>query len=158
MQTREGTTFRVKSRGFLYWEGIAIIVAAGSIFGFFFLAHGLGLSRTSGWIWGYLALTAFWSSLVLFAKSTYPGRITIYDDRVELHSIFGRRVVRIDHIRGPTAVEGSYVWFGTSQDDGTQWTVMRVNGPVARLILASPHHPTYPVPPDLARKIAALDS
>lgn len=158
MRTREGTTYRVRSRGFLYWHGVLAVGASSCSFGFPYAYYKLGAAGFLGFLWIGLTVTGFLAFLTPWAKSTYPKSITVFEDRVELHSIFGRRVVRIDHIQEPTAVEGNYVWFGTCQDDGTQWTVMRVNGPVARLILASPHHPTYPVPADLARKIAALDS
>lgn len=158
MHSTGGQTFQVRPRGFLYWHGILVIAVVVPLIGLLYAYYKLGPGLILGFLWIWLALTGFFGFLTLWAKSTYPTSITVFEDRVELHSIFGRREVRMDRIQSPTAVEGSYVWFGTSQDDGTPWTVMRVNGRVARIILASPKHPPWPVPPDLAQKIATLDS
>ena len=158
MAAESGRLYKVTTRGFLYWEGIVIIVAVGSAISLLLFYLRDGASWISGWIWIWVALTAGWSSLAVFGKSTYPGSILVFSDRIEPRSIFGRKRIRIDQIDAPTAVEGSYVWFGTSRDAPGYWgTVLRVNGPVARIILASPHRQPWVVPPDLAQRIATLD-
>lgn len=159
MAIDEARSFRVKSRGLLTWHYVTAGVAGVSAFGLLYPYLRFGSGSISGWIWIWIVLTAFWASFVVVGKWTYPGSISVFEDRVELHTILGGRKIRLDMIGPPTAVEGAYVWFRTSPNASGFWgTVLRVNGPVARIILASSKHPPWPVPPDLAQKIATLDS
>lgn len=159
MGAEAGTEYRVKPHGFgNWWHAGVLLVALTLVFGIFYGSYELGTAAILKWIWIVLLIAGFWSAVTVYAKSTYPGSITVFADRIELHNLLGPKRIRIDMIGPPTYVEGAYVWFGTSRDAPGYWgTVLRVNGPVARVILASPSWRGGVVPPALAQKIAALD-
>lgn len=154
-----GRVVRVRSRGLVYWHQLLLVTTSGGTVAYLFELGKWGLRDFVGITVIWLILTGVFGVLTLSVKSTYPTSIELFAERIELKSWLGTKKIRWEEIGPPTFVEKGYVWFGTGLNAADYGgSVLRVNGEVARLILASPRRRAWVPSPDLAQKIATLDS
>lgn len=147
----------VRTKGFQYYHKFIAVMFVAFVLAQAYAYLGWGAAFYWSSLWIELPVPGIFLLGALFVWDRYPRSIMIFRDKIVLRSVLGRVQIMMTDIGPPVRIEGSFVWFKTTNNaPGFRGSGFPLNGAGAQFVLDSPLRSNWTVSRDLVDEISGL--